>query len=79
MIRIQDVTITKIGNEFSLTLMFDNLENTAQFSYYVTNETGEWIQQGNLQMDGTDYTSWNGTNTDAYTWALNKLGFTRQG
>jgi hypothetical protein len=30
-------------------------------------------------MSGTDYTSWNGSNTGAYDWALNKLGFTRQG
>jgi hypothetical protein len=79
MIKIQDVTITKIGNEFSLTLLFDNLENVAQFSYYVTNETGENIQQGTLTIEGTDYTSWNGSNTAAYDWALNKLGFTRQG
>jgi hypothetical protein len=79
MIKIQDVTITKTGNEFSLTLMFDNLSTTAQFAYYVTNDSGEWIQQGNLEMSGTDYTKWNGSNAGAYDWALNKLGFTRQG
>jgi hypothetical protein len=79
MIKIQDVTITKTGNEFSLTLMFDNLSTTAQFSYYVTNDIGEWIQQGNLEMSGTDYTNWNGSNIAAYDWALNKLGFIRQG
>ena len=78
-IKIQDITITKTGNEFSLTLMFDNLSTTAQFSYYVTNDSGEWIQQGNLEMSGTDYTNWNGSNTGAYDWALQQLGFTRQG
>jgi hypothetical protein len=78
-IKIQDVTITKTGNEFSLTLMFDNLSTTAQFSYYVTNDSGEWIQQGSLDMSGTDYTNWNGSNTGAYDWALQQLGFTRQG
>jgi hypothetical protein len=39
--------------------MFDDLSTTAQFSYYVTNDSGEWIQQGNLDMFGTDYTNWN--------------------
>jgi hypothetical protein len=79
MIKIQDVTITKTGNEFSLTLMFDDLSTAAQFTYYVANDIGERIQQGSLEMSGTDYTNWNGTNTDAYTWALQQLGFTRQG
>ena len=79
MIKIQDVTVTKTGNEFFLTLVFDNLSDYARFIYQVTNDEGETIQTGELQMSGTDYTNWNGTNTDAYTWALNELGFTRQG
>jgi hypothetical protein len=79
MIKIQNVTVTKTGNEFLLTLTFDNLSDYARFIYQVTNDEGETIQNGELQMSGTDYTNWNGTNTDAYTWALNELGFTRQG
>ncbi len=79
MIKIQNVTVTKTGNEFLLTLTFDNLSDYARFIYQVTNDEGETIQTGELQMSGTDYTNWNGTNTDAYTWALNELGFTRQG
>lgn len=78
MIQIQPVTVTKTGNEFSLTLMFDDLSTTAQFTYYVANDSGEWIQQGNLNMTGEDYKNWNGTNTAAYDWALNELGFERQ-
>ena len=79
MIQIQPVTVTKTGNEFFLTLIFDDLSTTAQFTYYVINDSGEWIQHGDLSMTGTDYTSWNGSNTGAYDWALNELGFTRQG
>jgi hypothetical protein len=79
MIQIQDVTITKTGNNFSLYLASDNLSDNAQFVYQVTNDEGEWIQNGELQMTGTDYTSWNGSNAGAYDWALNKLGFIRQG
>jgi hypothetical protein len=79
MIKIQDVTVTKTGNEFFLTLIFDNLSTRAQFTYYVADDNGEWIQQGNLEMSGTDYTNWNGNNTGAYDWALQQLGFTRQG
>jgi hypothetical protein len=30
-------------------------------------------------MSGTDYTNWNWSNTGAYDWALQQLGFTRQG
>jgi hypothetical protein len=79
MIKIQNVTVTKTGNEFFLTLVFDNLSDYARFIYQVTNDEGETIQTGELQMSGTDYTSWNGSNTGAYDWALNELGFTRQG
>lgn len=79
MIQIQPVTVTKTGNEFFLTLIFDDLSTIAQFTYCVANDSGEWIQQGKLDMTGTDYTSWNGNNTAAYDWALNELGFTRQG
>jgi hypothetical protein len=79
MIKIQPVTVTKTGNDFFLTLTFDNLSDYARFIYQVTNDEGETIQTGELQMSGTDYTSWNGSNTGAYDWALNELGFTRQG
>ena len=79
MIKIQPVTVTKTGNDFFLTLAFDNLSDYARFIYQVANDEGETIQTGDLQMSGTDYTSWNGSNTGAYDWALNKLGFTRQG
>ena len=79
MIQIQPVIVTKTGNEFSLKLMFDDLSTTAQFTYYVANDSGEWIQHGNLEMSGIDYTNWNGSNTGAYDWALQQLGFTRQG
>jgi hypothetical protein len=79
MIKIQPVTVTKTGNDFALYLTSDNLLDYARFLYRITNDEGETIQTGELQMSGTDYTNWNGTNTDAYTWALNELGFTRQG
>jgi hypothetical protein len=79
MIKIQEVTITKTGNDFFLTLLFDDLSTTTQFTYYVANDIGERIQQGSLDMSGTDYTNWNGSNTGAYDWALQQLGFTRQG
>ena len=79
MIKIQNVTVTKTGNEFFLTLIFDNLLDYARFIYQVTNDEGETIQNGELQMSGIDYTNWNGNNTGAYDWALQQLGFTRQG
>jgi hypothetical protein len=78
MIKIQDITVTKTGNEFFLTLIFDDLSTIAQFTYCVANDNGEWIQQGKLDMTGTYYTSWNGSNAEAYDWALHQLGFTRQ-
>jgi hypothetical protein len=79
MIKIQEVTITKTGNDFALYLTSDNLSDYARFIYQVTNDEGETIQTGELQMSGTDYTNWNGSNTGAYDWALQQLGFTRQG
>jgi hypothetical protein len=79
MIQIQPVTVTKTGNDFALYLTSDNLSDYARFIYQVTNDEGETIQTGELQMSGTDYTNWNGSNTGAYDWALQQLGFTRQG
>jgi hypothetical protein len=79
MIKIQPVTVTKTGNDFALYLTSDNLSDYARFIYQVTNDEGETIQTGELQMSGTDYTNWNGSNTGAYDWALQQLGFTRQG
>ena len=91
MIKIQPVTVTKTGNDFYLALVSDNLSDNAQFLYQVSNEDNEIIQNGDLQMTGTDYANWNGisrlskrnfqngSNIAAYDWALKKLGFTRQG
>jgi hypothetical protein len=79
MIKIQDVTITKTGNDFYLAIVSDNLSDNAQFLYQVSNEDNEIIQNGELQMTGEEYTNWNGSNAGAYDWALNKLGFIRQG
>ena len=79
MIKIQDVTITKTGNNFYLAIVSDNLSDNAQFLYQVSNEDNEIIQNGELQMTGEEYTNWNGSNTAAYNWALQQLGFTRQG
>ena len=79
MIKIQEVTITKTGNDFALYLTSDNLSDYARFIYQVTNDEGETIQTGDLQMFEADYTNWNGSNTGAYDWALQQLGFTRQG
>jgi hypothetical protein len=84
---IQLVSIWKDGkvqkaNEFIMRSVSDDLKSAATFYYELrVKETivgdvvtpGQSLAEGNLTMDGVDYSSWDGSNTTVYQWALKQL------
>ena len=63
---------------FQLTSIYDNMENTAKFYYELLDNTGNALADGDVTMDGQDYTNWGGEsgsniNDWAYEWAAGKL------
>ena len=87
---IQPITLwiaggTKTANVFSLQSIADDLSTFAQFYYRLGSETInpdepqpaiEWLQDGNLTMNGQTYQEWSATpdaNTWAYDWAAAQL------
>ena len=89
---IQPVTlwiggVTKTANVFSLSSVADDLRTFAQFYYRLGSETLQpgdelsiqWLQDGNLTINGEDYQQWNGdpdANQWAYNWAAQQLNLT---
>lgn len=53
----------------------DNLSNSANFSYSILSEATGALQQGNLNMTGTDYDNWE-TNDYAYNWVASQINVT---
>ena len=81
---IQPVSIWYNGSMVAATVynmisISDNLSTNATFYYQLLNADYIVLTNGNLTMNGTDYTSYC-TNTDsnnyAYEWAATKLGLT---
>ena len=79
MIRITDAPIIKTGTYLKLSSISDDLSSTATFQYSLLDINLNVVDKDILTMAGTEYTSWNGSNENAYTWALNKLGLVKQG
>jgi hypothetical protein len=77
-------TVTTL-NVFRLQSINDNLRDSCTFYWQIGNEvplptggtTQTWVQDGNLTMNGADYTGWNGSNDAAMSWALSQLNLSR--
>ena len=91
MANIQPVSIWKDGVEkqasvFTLRIVNDDMETSCTFYYemkeadQVTEEDvtvqGQVLAVGNQSMGGADYTSWDGSNSAAYTYVAGKLNVT---
>ena len=71
----------KLGTEFSLRMISDNLSTYAQFYFAIsTEQTEEIVSQvlvdGNLTLEGAEYQSWDAepsANAWAINWAITKL------
>lgn len=78
MVRITDAPIIKTGKYLKLSSVSDDLSSTATFQYSLLDINLNVVDKDILTMSGAEYTNWSGSNADAYTWALNKLGLVRQ-
>lgn len=75
-----------LATEFVLTLSFDNLKDSANFSYSLLKDENVSfgntpLVSGQLNMTNPDYDLWNDSasiNNDAYSWALAKLNLTAE-
>jgi len=64
---------------FSLISISDNLSTTATFYYALLSSAQIRLAEGNLTMDGADYTTYStstSSNEFAYSWAAQKLNLT---
>ena len=69
----------KIATEFYLTIIYDNLLNSATFYWTLNDENTVKLADGNLTMGEPEYDQW-GTQSDvnqwAYEWAATQLNIT---
>ena len=71
--------ITDNATIFNLSCIYDNIYNSATFSYQLFNENIVTISTGELTLNEPNYaTDWN-TNDAAYNWAATQLGLTITG
>ena len=64
---------------FNLVSISDNLSTNATFYYALLSENQIRLADGNLNMDGADYTAYSSSpdsNAYAYSWAATKLNVT---
>jgi hypothetical protein len=81
---IQSINVWKNGTIIAATklqvnIVFDNLQNTATFFYQlleVVNAEFFPIAEGNVYMGSTDYTSWDRSIDDAYSYVAGELNLT---
>jgi hypothetical protein len=74
---IQPITIWKNGEaktatQISITIISDNLTDSATFYYRLLTEESEQVAEGNVGISGEDYANWF-SNEDAYTYVTDKL------
>lgn len=91
---IQPITLwiageTKTANVFQMRIIADDLKAYAQLFYQLGHETApvdpeekpavNWLQDGNLSIQGADYQAWNNepdANAWIYAWAAQQLNLT---
>jgi hypothetical protein len=64
---------------FSMNSISDNLSTNATFYYQLFSANNIQLAQGNLTIEGSDYTSYSSSqdsNAYAYDWAATELGLT---
>ena len=75
-----------LATEFVLTSSYDNLKDSANFSYSLYKDENVSfgntpLVSGQLYMTNPEYDLWNDSpsiNNDAYIWALEKLNLTKE-
>ena len=70
---------TKTATKFGLTSVYDDLESYATLYYQLLDTDSQQLSQGNLTINGTEYTTWNDdpdANDWILNWAVSQLGLT---
>jgi hypothetical protein len=72
---IKPIKVWKAGNtvdadEIDLTIVFDDLESSAKVYYSLKDSTGAQVADGNVDISGADYRTWN-TAPNRINWAYN--------
>lgn len=72
---IRPIKVWKAGNtvdaeNLDLTIVFDDLESSAKVYYSLKDSTGAQVADGNLDISGADYRTWN-TAPNRINWAYN--------
>lgn len=72
---IKPIKVWKAGNtvdadEIDLTIVYDDLESSAKVYYSLKDSTGAQVADGNLDISGADYRTWN-TAPNRINWAYN--------
>ena len=86
MVQIQPLSIWKegtihIGSFISLLSVYDNLKDRVSFWFEIkeiddATEATPALSNGNIDLVGDEYTSWDGSNNQAYTLIASKLSLT---
>jgi hypothetical protein len=85
--QIEPVTIWKNGESQEATILNayiinDNLATSCSFYYQLCSSSeqpdsiGQTLAEGNVTMDGENYSLWNGDNNDAYSYIAAELNLT---
>lgn len=82
--KINPVSVWVAGQELSATLLTlsivgDNLIDSATFYYLLSTEDNQSVANGNLTMTSEEYAAWDestNVNQAAYEWAAGKLNLT---
>lgn len=72
---IKPIKVWKAGNSvdaenIDLTIAFDDLESSAKVYYSLKDSTGAQVADGNIDISGADYRTWN-TAPNRINWAYN--------
>jgi len=79
MIKIQPITIPIKGTATKLNLMVLNFPmnaKTAVFYYWLNDDNGVTMVDGNIEMTEAEYQGWGSDNNYCFEWAAQKLNLT---
>jgi len=75
---IQSVLVWKDGTKKSAVELvihseFDDMESRAKFAFRLFTKDAEQVASGYVDLDGSDYLAWDGTNVKAYEFVATSL------
>jgi hypothetical protein len=65
-----------VATKLTVRSVFDDLKSQATFYYQLLSDDDKEVYSGNVNMQGLDYSKWNGSNTDAYAFVASAIKVT---